>query len=246
MDGQAVLEIAKLEDAQKTIVVGEQTFSREEFKPVIFDPRPSAVEGNTLTGLIDYMRANVEGVKLEDCLLLVKDFAHVELVEKFSGAKKIRTVFFSASLDKNLPVFPFDNFIAVEDFIIKARSLFQNTADLDAVVSLVSRVTEQNQITAKDDGISQEVQVKKGLSGAVSEGVTTKGVYALRPYRTFRELQQPECSFILRLRAKTDELPGAALFDAEGGTWRNLSTEAIKAYLVEQTGVYGLSVPVIA
>jgi hypothetical protein len=246
MDGTAVKEIAALEDAQKTIEVGGQTYAREEFKPVFFDPRPSAVEGNTLTGLVDYLKSNIEGVKIEDCLLVVKDYAHVELVEKFGGASKKRTVFFAATLDKNLPVFPFDNFVAVEDFIIKARSLFQPTEDLDAVVALVSRVTEQNQITAKDDGISQEVQVKKGVSGAVSEGVSTKGIYSLKPYRTFRELSQPESSFILRLKAQTGDLPRAALFDAEGGTWRNIAMAGIKGYLENQLSIYGIAIPVIA
>jgi hypothetical protein len=246
MDGMAVKEIAALEDARKIIEVEGKTYSREEFKPVFFDPRPSAVEGNTLTGLIDYLKSNVEGVKVEDCLLVVKDYAHVELIEKFGGAAKKRTTFFTATLDKNLPVFPFDNFVAVEDFIIKARSLFQGTEDLDAVVALVSRVTEQNQITAKDDGISQEVQVKKGVSGAVSEGVSTKGIYVLKPYRTFRELSQPACAFILRLKAQQGDLPRAALFDAEGGTWRNLAMTEIKAYLEDQLSVYGIKIPVIA
>lgn len=107
-------------------------------------------------------------------------------------------------------------------------------------------MTEQNEIVALDDGISQEVQVKKGVSGSLAGGETTKGVYSLSPWRTFRECEQPESFFILRLKAVSDGLPRAALFDAEGGSWRLTAVESIKSYLEEQFSEGGIAVPVIA
>lgn len=246
MDGSAVKEIAALEDAGKTIEVNGRTFARETFKPVYHDPRPSEIEANTLTGLVDYLRANREGVNPADCMVIVRNHLRVELVEKFGGESKSRTTFFVSELDQHLPTFPFDSFLSVEDFIIKARALMVPSESLDAVVALVSKVTEQNQIIALDDGISQEVQVKKGVSGSMTVGETTKGVYALRPFRTFRECEQPESSFILRLKAVSEGLPRAALFDAEGGLWRLQAIAGVKEFLIDQFSAYGIEIPVIA
>lgn len=242
MDGSAVKEIAALEDASKTIMVDGKTFSRETFRPVYHDPRPAALAGSTLSGLVDYMRENREKIDLEACMLFIESPSRVSLIERFGGESKARTILFVAELDQHLPEFPFNSFLSVEDFIIKARALIVPGTSLDGMISLVSRVTEQNSIVALDDGISQEVQVKKGVSGSMAYGETTKGVYSLAPWRTFRECSQPESFFILRLKATQDGLPRAALFDAEGGSWRLAAVASIKEYLEEHFS----GVPVIA
>lgn len=244
MDGEAVKEIAALADAQKTIEVDGQTFARQTFTPVYADPRPEALKGKTLTGLVEYINSNREAVDFSQAMLQVASPGEVRLFTRYEGKSAARTMFFRAELDAGLPVFPFDAFMPVEDFIIKAKALFQPNDDMVAAIALVSKITEQNQITAKDDGISQEVQVKKGVSGAVTEGATTRGCYTLRPYRTFRELMQPESRFILRIRAVEGKLPHVALFDAEGGVWRNFAVKAIKDYLDAE--LFEVGIPVLA
>jgi hypothetical protein len=242
MEGQAVKEIAGLEDKAKTIVVDGQTFARAEFKPVMFVPRAAALKGKTLTGLVDYIKANREKIDIEDLMIQVVDHARVDLVEIFSGADVKRTTFYIAELDDHLPEFRFGSYMGVEEFIIQSRALFQPTEDLGTVVAIVSRVVQQDEITAADDGLSQTVQVKKGVSGALSQGIQTKGVYELRPFRTFRELQQPVSKFILRLKAMDGQLPTVALFDAEGEAWRYQAMQDVKAFLDSKE----LHIPVFA
>lgn len=54
----------------------------------------------------------------------------------------------------------------------------------------------------------------------------------LRPYRTFREVEQPASRFVLRLQSgQGDGMPKAALFEADGGAWRLTAIEAIARWL---------------
>jgi hypothetical protein len=241
MEGAAVQKIAELEDRGKTIEVNGRTFARVAFNPVIYVPRPDALSGKTLTGLVDYIKANREGVDFASCMLHVVDHTKVELVDSYEGDDAARTRYYQAKLDENLPVFRFDEFMPVEDFIIKIRALFQPGTDLDDVVAIVSRVVAQDEISAKDDGLSQTVQVKRGVSGALTSEVMTKGVYELRPYRTFREIEQPAARFILRLKGG-DGVPRVALFDAEGGSWRYTAMQSVKSFLDSKD----LEIPVFA
>lgn len=247
MDGTAVKAIAELEDLQKTIEVEGQVFSRKDFSPVFFEPRSAAIGGMTLDGLVEYIKTNPEGMDFSRAFIQVDDFATVRLYDGFSGKDKKRTVFYEVDLDKNLPVFPFDQFLPLEEFIIKMGSLFAPTPDLAEVVALVSKVVAQDEIITADNGLSQNLTVKKGVSGAITEGTVSKGSYVLRPFRTFREIQQPESRFILRLRPVEGGLPKAALFDADGGSWRLYAVMQIQKYLREmlEREVNGSSIPVL-
>jgi hypothetical protein len=49
----------------------------------------------------------------------------------------------------------------------------------------------------------------------------------LAPFRTFPEIKQPESKFIFRMQSG----PRAALYEADGGAWRNEAMSGIKEYL---------------
>ncbi|AFG37648.1 hypothetical protein [Spirochaeta africana] len=231
MTGDAVEKIARLEDKHKFLEIDGQIYARERFQPVYWDPRPEPILGATLTGMIDYIRSNREVVNPGECMIVVKSFAEVELVESYGGDSCARTVYYRARLDDNLPVFPFGKYLSIEDFIIKVRTLFQPSEQLDEVVKMVSKVTNDGTITMADDGVSQTVAVRKGVSGALTGTEQTKGSYQLFPFRTFRELDQPQNWCLLRLKQGEDSPIQAALFDAQGETWRLTSVLNIKDYL---------------
>jgi len=245
MEGAAVQKIAELEDKNKVIEVGGKTFARAGFTPVQYIPRPTALVGKTLTGLIDYIRCNREGIMQDACMIQVVDYGRVELISAFNGDDLKRSEYYHAVLDEKLPSFRFDEYLPVEEFIIKARALFQHTDDLDTIISIVSKVVAQDEIASKDDGLAQTVTVKRGVSGAMTTDVETKGMYELRPYRTFREVQQPASKFILRLKGG-DGLPRVALFDAEGGSWRYAAMQTVKSILIADLEITGIEIPVFA
>lgn len=76
-----------------------------------------------------------------------------------------------------------------------------------------------------------EVRINTLNSGAMTEGAKNHGTYTLRPYRTFREVKQPESQFILRLKAREGEPPTVALIDATGGGWKNTAALAVADWL---------------
>ena len=78
-----------------------------------------------------------------------------------------------------------------------------------------------------DDGVSQAVTIKTGVA-TVGDAVVPNPVI-LAPYRTFPEIEQVESKFIFRMQ----EGPYAALYEADGGAWKNEAMRRIKEYLVK-------------
>lgn len=76
-----------------------------------------------------------------------------------------------------------------------------------------------------DDGISQAATIKTGV--ATVEDVKIPNPVVLIPRRTFVEVEQPESQFVFRMQSG----PTCALFEADGGAWRNEAMLNIKKYL---------------
>jgi hypothetical protein len=60
-DGKGIelIQQSARNEAQQ-LVIGDRTFSTKDLKPVIFDPHPHALGVGTLTGIRDFMAANVD------------------------------------------------------------------------------------------------------------------------------------------------------------------------------------------
>ena len=144
-----------------------------------------------------------------------------------------------AMLDEHMQAFPFGQFMPQEEFIIRLHSLFERKEgdDFDYVAQAVSRITQQNSAETLDDGISQQVTVRRGASGALKEKETVKPIVRLSPYRTFREIAQIESQFLLRIKTDNNNTVQIALFEADGGAWRNEARLQIAAYLKEHITV---------
>jgi hypothetical protein len=116
-----------------------------------------------------------------------------------------------------------------EVFIIGLQSNFVSTPELETVLRLVSNLSSDLNVNIADDGISQKVTVNKGVS--MKEAVVPPRRVKLMPYRTFPEIAQPESEFVLRIKGETGAAPGVALFEADGGVWKNEAMIGIKNYL---------------
>ena len=58
----------------------------------------------------------------------------------------------------------------------------------------------------------------------------------LRPYRTFVEVEQPVSEFVFRM--KDNNGITCALFEADGGAWKNTAMRNIKNYLESELEDY--------
>ncbi|MFX4306338.1 hypothetical protein F8N00_13185 [Exiguobacterium sp. A1_3_1] len=100
------------------------------------------------------------------------------------------------------------------------------------ILKMVGNLKEDNVRGVGDDGISQAVTMKTGV--ATVADVKVVNPVTLAPYRTFIEVDQPESKFVLRMQNG----PRVALFEADGGAWKNEAIRNIEDYLMEALSEY--------
>ena len=158
----------------RTVVIGGNVYTPDNLRMIqkVYPPRPATFSAATLSGLVDYLLADVDKLHAKHPQYMVSVSS---LVLKFVGSM---------------------------------------------------RDEQSNQVA--DDGFSQRVTIKTGVS-QVGDVTVVNPVY-LAPRRTFPEIQQPESPYILRLK----EGPKAALYDCDDHTWRVEAIASIGTWLREQ------------
>jgi len=179
---------------------------------------------NTLTGLIAYIKSNLdrEDKKL---FLHVDDEKTVSLESTLFADGSRETLVVASAI---VPSFHYERYYDVEEMLINFQSKFNRTKDRDLLLQVVGNVKEENVRQTGDTGIAQAVTIKSGISSA--DDVVVPNPVTLAPYRTFLEVEQPESDFIFRMK----EGPRGAIFEADGGVWRNNAIANIRDYLAEE------------
>jgi hypothetical protein len=136
------------------------------------------------------------------------------------------------------PQFAFGVFTDSESFLIGLHSFFQKTEPALALIRVVSSLSSGKITTSKDDGISQTVEVKAGVT--LNDKKKIDNPIMLKPWRTFHEAEQPESKYILRVKQKDDERPQLALFNSENDFWELQAMQNIKKFL--DTKIEGLDI----
>ncbi|ULQ59216.1 hypothetical protein K7I13_12035 [Brucepastera parasyntrophica] len=227
--------IEKIEDLVKqayTVTVGEKVYSAQNLYPVMNTPTADTLRCHTLRGIVDYLERNPDNLELEKYFINVLDVDRVSLDSVLFGENRVRERIYESRLDPNLEEFPFGRFMSQEEFIIKFLAGFQQQEgdDFAYIVQMASKLTGGTSLEGSDDGISQTVTVKRGSSGALKGEESTKPFVNLAPYRTFREIKQVQGRYLLRIRQDENDIPKIALFEADGGAWRNDATFRIAEY----------------
>ncbi len=208
-------------DGSNFVIDENGHYSRVE--PKVYNAR-SPLAMRTLTGLVDYIKSNLE--RQETKLLL-----HVERpteVSLLGLLAKDGTREYLASVQAIVPGFSFNSFLNIEEFNVALQSIFVKNPDREILLKVVGNLKEDNVKTTGDDGVSQAVTIKTGVASAAD--VKVPNPVTLAPYRTFIEVEQPESKFIFRMQ----DGPKGAIFEADGGAWRNQAILNIKKYLGEQ------------
>ena len=232
MDKATIDKIEELAMQNRTVEVDGQVFSEHSLQPVFFTPRAESITVHSLLGFCTYINDGFDGLAKDDVMVVVYDTDYVALVSKLFGKDKQRESVVDTTLC-DVEKFPFGKFMTQEEFAIKFRSLFvpSEKNDTNYVLSFVSKLHGGTAITTEDDGITQQVGVSRGVSGKMTEKATLKPIVKLAPYRTFREIEQPESEFLLRTRLDDEDTPRVALFEADGGAWRITAMNRIAEYI---------------
>lgn len=236
MDAGTIEKIESMSLQNQTVEIDGQAFSQKKLEPVIFTPKAETLEVHTLEGFCDYINnADFDKVNKNEVMAVIENEASVILVSRLTGKDRVRETVIRASLD-NFKQFQFGTFFSQEEFAIRFRSLFVANPknDTDYVLRYASKLSGGTSIDTEDDGITQSVGVKRGISGTLVSKESVKPIVSLAPYRTFRELEQPESEFLFRTRLDGNDTPTLALFEADGSAWKLEAVKRIAEYIGEK------------
>ncbi|NFB30637.1 hypothetical protein EXM76_05835 [Clostridium botulinum] len=205
--------------------VNGQIYSTKRLNQVQ-DPIPAELRTRTLTALIDYLESETDKKSSEKLLVHVISPNKVALYSELRKDAERETYMICDALTPDNIYF--DRFIDTEQFNIMLQSSFIENKDRGLLLKVTGCVKDSAVKEIGDDGVSQAATIKTGVA-SVNE-VKIPNPVVLAPFRTFPEIQQPESKFIFRMRSG----PQAALYEADGGAWRNEAMRRIKAYLEEE------------
>lgn len=215
-----------VEQAQpKVIELDGERYSDKPLHRIPWNERAEALPVSTLTSLIDYIKANVDEIESK-MLVHVVSPTEVHLISSLDLDRK-REVLIKAIAD--IPRFSYGEYIGHEEFLIAMQAKFLPGKDRDLLLKFAGTVRSGSVAEYGDDGVTQKATVKSGVS-SVTDAVVPNPV-SLAPYRTFLEVEQPESSFVFRMRENDRNGVQCAIFEADGGAWRYEAKRSVANYI---------------
>lgn len=221
----------------KVLTINGRNFTDKPIHAVLA-AEPDALEISTLSGLIDYLKANVDDLALESLMAVVVSPSYVELVSNLHSEHCQRSSVMKVKA--TLPKTFFECQLPAEAFNIWLQSGFVPTEGRAEVLNYAGNVVATADATVVDDGTAQAVTVRSGIASKAVKKLPNP--VQLAPFRTFAEVEQPETSFVFRVH---DGLK-FSLTEADGGAWRNQAMHNISTWLKNQFEALAIPVTVIA
>lgn len=187
--------------------------------------RASAIQMNTLTSLVDYLKAGIDSMA-DKMLVQVVSPTEVKLISMLDSDRKRECL---VEVEAMIPAFEYGRYMSNESFIIALQSKFINNDDRALLLQFAGTVKDESIAQYGDDGVTQKATIKTGIT-SVGDAVVPNPV-KLRPFRTFVEVTQPESAFVFRMRQTDGRGVECAVFEADGGAWKNAAMKSIKEYL---------------
>lgn len=206
----------------ETYQINGQTYSSQLLRRVeAYIPTTECINVTSLASIVKLVKAEL--CKMNDVSPLFIRVDSPRKVSVFStyGQEYKRHYLYEATCD--VPDFQ-RGFRPHDEAIIELRSRFSQSEGSDYLLDLLSRISRESVVSSEDNGVSQTVEARKGIS--LKEKVQIRPRILLRPYRTFLEVEQPESEFILRLNDNGD----VGLFEADGGAWKLEAKKNVMEY----------------
>ena len=167
-------------------------------------PMASNLSVNTLTALVDYIKGKPEELR-ESSILHVVSPTKVLLFSGLIDERNRETLMAAGAIVNE---FRFDDYYDQERFLIELQANFVDNIDLTTIMRVAGNIK----------------------SGVELADVIVPNPVRLRPYRTFAEIEQPESSYVFRIK-DSERGPAFKLVEADGGLWKNATMKKIKEYL---------------
>lgn len=192
----------------------------------VYEPKAEPIEMTTLSSLVEYIRSEADSMP-EKMIIQVVSPERVRLLSQLDiNRDRERLV----EVRAGVPGFRYEDFIDHETFCINVQAKFLDDPETDKALILKFAGTMESGTVAEygDDGVSQKATVKTGIASK-GDAIVPNPV-RLRPYRTFVEVEQPASDFIFRVK-DTGRGIHCAIFEADGGAWKNTAMKNIRNYL---------------
>lgn len=230
MDGEAVKRIEELAINASCKEKDGITYVTENYHPlgVVHE---CALKFSTLRSLCDYIMGNPQNQDFEGSAIVVNSDFTVSFLSKPNKLDGQRTVF-AVAKRHDVDGFAFGRQYSTEDFIIALKSKFVRAdSEWNDVFNIVKKIQIDDTVNINDDGLSQKVTLKQGVSAASIKTVDVKTDFELKPYRIFSECDQPKSIFFLRLSGSRESGVFVSLYETDGGGWKNDAALSIKTFI---------------
>jgi len=185
-------------------------------------PHWITLEVQTLEGILGYTQA-----ELTPTLDFINIISPTHIVGWGTvGKSEYRAQLLSAKAKTK--EFPYGRQLSMEDFILNVQVCFAECDDKAELLSAVSRVVQNSQIVHEDDGITQTLEVKSGVS--LKENKRISPVRYLAAYRSFPGFASPVAPFLFRAH-KEEKGVKFSLTDMAGDNWIGATIEALRTEL---------------
>lgn len=227
MTKEALSYIVGMKEPKIVEIFGEQ-YSDKELCRVEKELRAEPLKMKTLTSLIEYINAGIDTTKGKMIVHVVAPDC-VKLVSCLDADRQRETL---VEVRAEIPDFNYGSFMDHESFLISLQAKFLPGEDRDLLLKFAGTVENGTVAQYGDDGISQKATIKTGIASK-GDAVVPNPVL-LMPYRTFMEVEQPESSFIFRMRDDDRGGVKCAIFEADGGAWKHAAMERVAEFIREQ------------
>lgn len=187
--------------------------------------RAAPIHMSNLTSLVAYLKAGIDETA-EKMIVQVVSPTTVRVLSMLDADRNREEL---ALVEACIPDLGYGRYIDQESFIISLQANFLSNDDRDLLLKFAGTVKDESISEYGDNGVMQKATIKTGVS-TVGDAIVPNPV-RLRPFRTFVEVEQPESAFVFRMRQKDGRGVECAIFDADGGAWKNIAMENIKRYL---------------
>lgn len=208
-------------------------WSDRKLNRISYNPKADPVRMSTLTSLVDYIKSGVDGIT-ERMVVHVVSPLEVRLFSRLDYDRRRETL---VTVEGQVPDFRYGSYMGHEAFLIALQSKFLPNEDRDLLLKFAGTVENGTIANYGDDGVSQKATVSKGVASKAQ--CIVPNPVRLCPFRTFVEVEQPESAFVFRMRDDDRDGVQCAIFEADGGAWKNAAMENIKDYLQRELAVFG-------
>ena len=224
-----ILELA----APEIIEIDGENYCDRKLTRIDKELRANEICMSTLSSFVAFIQNSGDLNKGKKYIVQVVSPTEVRLISELDADRRRETL---AIAGANVPEFDFGRQIPHKQFLINVQSKFCDgdpaENDKALILKFAGTVKSGTVTDYKDDGVSQKATIKTGVASLSEAEVPSPCV--LIPYRTFVEVEQPSSEFIFRLDEGSHGDVTCALYEADGGAWKNEAIKNIAAYLMKE------------